>query len=136
MGFTKPCTQLHPAPSSSTQLHSAPSTSTQLISTSTQLNPAPPSSFQPPTSWKYYNFFIFVYKFQFKWSECFFNFRSSTRKSRSQFCLRKRSRKLAKKATHFAVHFRSKNLTHFMDLNWLDIDDNMLPQHRQKPLQK
>ena len=39
-GITKPCTQLHPAPS----------TSTQLISTSTQLHPPPPSSFQPPPS--------------------------------------------------------------------------------------
>ena len=40
MCITKPCTHLHPAPS----------TSTQLISTSTQLHPAPPSSFQPPSS--------------------------------------------------------------------------------------
>ena len=50
MGITKPCTHLHPAPSTSTQLHSAPSTSTQLILTSTQLHPPPPSSFQPPPS--------------------------------------------------------------------------------------
>ena len=40
MDITKPCTHLHPAPS----------TSTQLISTSTQLHPPPPSSFQPPPS--------------------------------------------------------------------------------------
>ena len=40
MGITKPCTHLHPAPSSSTQL----------ISTSAQLHPPPPSSFQPPPS--------------------------------------------------------------------------------------
>ena len=40
MGITKPCTQLHPAPS----------TSTQLISTSPQLHPPPLSSFQPPPS--------------------------------------------------------------------------------------
>ena len=39
-GFTKPCTQLHPAPS----------TSTQLILTSTQLHPPPSSSFQSPPS--------------------------------------------------------------------------------------
>ena len=39
-GIIKPCTILHPAPS----------TSTQLISTSTQLHPPPPSSFQPPPS--------------------------------------------------------------------------------------
>ena len=40
VGITKPCTQLHPAPS----------TSIQLISTSTQLHPPPPSSFQSPPS--------------------------------------------------------------------------------------
>ena len=40
MGITKPCTYLHPAPS----------TSTQLISVSTQLHPPPPSSFQTPPS--------------------------------------------------------------------------------------
>ena len=50
-GIIKPCTQLHPAPSTfpqlhpapstSTQLHPAPSTSTQLISTSTQLSATP-----------------------------------------------------------------------------------------------
>ena len=39
-GITKPCTHLHPVPS----------TSTQLISTSTQLHPPPPSSFQPSPS--------------------------------------------------------------------------------------
>ena len=38
--YTKPCTHLHPAPS----------TSTQLISTPTQLHPLPSSSFQPPSS--------------------------------------------------------------------------------------
>ena len=38
MGITKPCTHLHPDPS----------TSTQLISASTQFHPPPPSSFQPP----------------------------------------------------------------------------------------
>ena len=49
-GITKPCTQLHPAPSTSIQPNRAPSTSTQLISTSAQLHPPPPSSFQPPPS--------------------------------------------------------------------------------------
>ena len=49
-GITKPSTQLHPAPSTSTQLHPAPCTSTQLISTSSQLPPPPPSSFQSPPS--------------------------------------------------------------------------------------
>ena len=40
LGITKPCTHLHPAPS----------TSTQLIPSSTQPHPPPPSSFQPPPS--------------------------------------------------------------------------------------
>ena len=40
MGFTKPCCQLH----------LAPSTSNQLISTSNQLHLPPRSSFQPPSS--------------------------------------------------------------------------------------
>ena len=40
VGITKPCTQIHPDPS----------TSTQLISTSPQLHPPPPSSFQLPPS--------------------------------------------------------------------------------------
>ena len=40
MDITKPCTHLHPAPS----------TTTQLISTSTQLHQPPPSSIQPPPS--------------------------------------------------------------------------------------
>ena len=39
-GITKPCTQLHPAPSTSTQLQPPPTSSFQ----------PPPSSFQPPPS--------------------------------------------------------------------------------------
>ena len=50
MGITKPCTELHPAPSTSTQHHPAPSTSTQHISISTQLHPPQLSWFQPPPS--------------------------------------------------------------------------------------
>ena len=50
MSITKPCTQLHAAPSTSTQLHPAPSTTTQLILTSTHLHPPPPGSFKPPPS--------------------------------------------------------------------------------------
>ena len=62
--ITKPCTHLHPAPSTSTQLHPpppssihihpahfnlhrAPSTSTQLISVSTQLSATPSTIFEP-----------------------------------------------------------------------------------------
>ena len=50
MGITKPCTHLHPPPSTSTHLHPAPCISTKLISTSTQLRPPPPNSFQPARS--------------------------------------------------------------------------------------
>ena len=45
----------------------------------------------------------------------FFNFRFSSRKSQSQ-------QKLAKKMTYFTTKFRSKNLTHFTNLNSLDIE--------------
>ena len=57
---------------------------------------------------------------------CFFNFRFSSRKSQNQ-------QKLAKKITHFTIHFCSKNLTHFTNLNSIDIENNMLLQHCQKP---
>ena len=73
-----------------------------------------------------YNFFIFVEKFPRTSSEFLFNFRFSSRKSQSQ-------QKLAKKITHFTIQFRSKNLTHFTNLNSLDIENNMLSQHSQKP---
>ena len=56
----------------------------------------------------------------------FLIFRFSSRKSQSQ-------QKLAKKITHFTIQFRSKCLTHFTNLNSLDIENNMLPQHIQKP---
>ena len=59
------------------------------------------------------------------------NFRSgvylliSGRKSESQ-------QKLPKKITYFTRQFRSKNLTHFTNLNSLNIIKNILPQHSQK----
>ena len=55
----------------------------------------------------------------------FFNFRFSDRKSQSQ-------QKLAKKVTYFTIQFHSKNLTRFTNLNSLNIENNMLSQHRQK----
>ena len=54
-----------------------------------------------------------------------FNFRFSSRNSQNQ-------QKLAKKITHFAIQFRSKNLTCFTNLNSLDIENNIHPQHSQK----
>ena len=56
----------------------------------------------------------------------FFNFRFSCRKSQSQ-------QKLAKKIKHFTIQCHGKNLTHVTNLNSLDIENNMLPQHSQKP---
>ena len=63
----------------------------------------------------------------FQWtSEFFFNFRFFSRKSQSQ-------QKLSKKVTYFTIQFHSKNLIRFTNLNSLDIENNMLSQHRQKP---
>ena len=56
----------------------------------------------------------------------FLNFRFSSRKYQSP-------QKLAKKFTYFTIQFHSKNLTHFTNLNSLDIESNMLWQHSQKP---
>ena len=53
--------------------------------------------------------------------------RFSSRKSQSQ-------QRLAKKIAHFTIQLRSKNLTHFTQFNSLDIENNMLPKHRQKSL--
>ena len=52
----------------------------------------------------------------------FFYFRFSSRKSQNQ-------QKLAKKIAHFAIRFRSKHLTYFMNLNSLDIENKILPKH-------
>ena len=56
----------------------------------------------------------------------FFDFRFSRRKSQSQ-------QKLLIKITYFAIQVRSKHLTHFANLNSLDIENNMPPKHCQKP---
>ena len=40
--------------------------------------------------------------------------------------------KLAKRITHFKMQFHSKNLTHFTNLNSLNIVKNILLQHSQK----
>ena len=71
-----------------------------------------------------YNFFIFIHSGHYQ--SFFFDFRFSGRKSQSQ-------QKLSVKITYFAIQFRSKNLTHFMNLNSLEIENNMLPQHSQNP---
>ena len=73
-----------------------------------------------------YNFFIFIHMFQRTSSKFFFDFRFSRRKSQSQ-------QKLLIKITYFAIQVRSKHLTHFANLNSLDIENNMPPKHCQKP---
>ena len=55
------------------------------------------------------------------WS-LFFNFRFSGRNYQSQ-------QKLAKNITYFTIQFHSKSLTHFINLNSLNIAKNILPQH-------
>ena len=55
--------------------------------------------------------------------QSFFYFRFFNRKSQRQ-------QKLARKSNHFTIQFRSKNLTYFENLSSLDIENNMLPQHR------
>ena len=69
-----------------------------------------------------YNFFILIHMFQQTSSKFFFDFRFSRRKSQSQ-------QKLLIKITYFAIQVCSKHLTHFMNLNTLDIENNMLPKH-------
>ena len=54
------------------------------------------------------------------------NFRFSSKMSQSQ-------QKLAKRITLFTIQFWSKSITHFSNLNSLDIENKMLPQHNQKP---
>ena len=55
-----------------------------------------------------------------------FFFRFSSRKSQMQ-------KKTSEKITHFAIQFCYEDLTHFTNLNPLDIENNMLPQQSQKP---
>ena len=73
-----------------------------------------------------YKVFIFVQTFHWISLDFFFNFIFSSRKSQSK-------QQLAKKITHFTIQFCSKNLIHLMNLNWLEIENNMLSQHSQKP---
>ena len=70
--------------------------------------------------------FLYSFKCSSGHYQSFFNIRFSSRKSQSQ-------QKLAKKITHFTIKFFSKNLTHFTNLNSLDAENNMLPQHSQNP---
>ena len=80
--------------------------------------------------WKYYfgnTKFLYLSRRSIGYHHIFFfNFRFSSRKSQSQ-------QKLAKKITHFTIQFCSKNLSHFTNLNSLDIENNILSQHSQKP---
>ena len=68
------------------------------------------------------NFLLFVHKFQWTSSKFFFDFRFSQ-------C----QQKLEKMMTRFTIHFCSKNITNFTNLNSLDIEHKMFRQHNQKP---
>ena len=72
-----------------------------------------------------YNFFILIHMFQRTSSKLFFDFRFSRRKSQDQ-------QKLLIKITYFTIQVCSKHLTHFMNLDTLDIENNMLLKHCQK----
>ena len=79
----------------------------------------------------------FFWKFHFGHTTFLYFFRRSNRHHQSYFRFSSRKsqsqQKLAKKTTHFTIQFCSKNLTHFTNHNSLDIENNMLPQHSQKP---
>ena len=70
--------------------------------------------------------FLYLSRRSSRYHQSFFYFRFSSRKSQIE-------QKLAKKITHFTIQFCSKNLTYFTNLNSLDTENNMLPQHSQKP---
>ena len=55
----------------------------------------------------------------------FSDFKFSSKKSQSQ-------QKLPKMMIHFTIQSCSKNLINFTNLNSLDIENNMFPQHNQK----
>ena len=72
-----------------------------------------------------YNFFVFVQMFQWK-SEFFLisDFLAESLKAN----------KIQRKRSHsFYYTVSLKNLIHFTNLNSLDVENNMLPQHSQKP---
>ena len=74
--------------------------------------------------WKYYfgnTTFLYSSTRSSDITRVFFNFRFSSRKFQSQ-------QKLPKKIIHFTMQFRSINLSHFMNFNSLEIENNMLPQ--------
>ena len=54
-----------------------------------------------------------------------FDFRFSGRKSQSQ-------QKLAKKITHYTIHFHAKHLIHFTNLISLNIENDILAKQNQK----
>ena len=110
-----------------------------------------------------YNFSIFIHMFQWTLSEFFFRFQIFWQKVSNDLMNRAdwlndfhmlivieeflvgppiysvsltfagSPQKLSIKITYFAMQFCSKNLIHFMNLNSLEIENNMLPQHSQNP---
>ena len=74
--------------------------------------------------WKYFGHTTFLYFSRRSGGlhqSFFFKSRFSGRKSQSQ-------QKLAKKITHFTIQFRSKSVTHFTNLNSLDISPATQPE--------
>ena len=77
------------------------------------------------TFFRAYSILIFVNIFQWTSSEFFFNFRFFSRVSKPV--------KTTEKGHSFYNTVSLKKLTHYMNLNSLDIENNMLLQHSQKP---
>ena len=79
--------------------------------------------------WKYFYFcyttFLYLSTRSSGHHQNFCYSRFFNRKSQSQ-------QRLVKKIIHFTIQFRSKNLTHFTNLNSLHIENNMLPRYYQK----
>ena len=71
-----------------------------------------------------YNFFILIHMFQWTLSEVFFRFHLFWQKV-------SKPTKTIDKDHLFCNTVSLKNLTHFMNLNSLEIENNMLPQHSQ-----
>ena len=76
-----------------------------------------------------YNVFIFVQTFQWTSSEIFFLISEFLAES-----LKTNKKKNYQKRSHIIQNsFAKKNLTHFTNLNSLDIENDILPKHSQKP---
>ena len=77
---------------------------------------------------------LFIWKFYFGHTIFLYSPRCTSGHPQSFFLISDflaenlKANKLRKKIANFIIQFRSKNITHFMNLNSLDIENNMLLQ--------